>query len=75
MSNLYDQILKKEAKIGIIGLGYVGLPIALAFAKKASVVGFDINAQRVELMKKNIDFFSIKENFNVKVLRTISKVN
>ena len=55
MSNLYDQILKKEAKIGIIGLGYVGLPIALAFAKKASVVGFDINAQRVELMKKNID--------------------
>ena len=55
MSNLYDQILKKEAKIGIIGLGYVGLPIALAFAKKASVVGFDINAERVELMKKNID--------------------
>lgn len=52
---MYQQLVKKEKKIAIIGLGYVGLPIALAFAKKISVIGFDINAQRVELMKKNID--------------------
>lgn len=55
MSNLFDQILKKEAKIGVIGLGYVGLPIALAFAKKVSVVGFDINAERVKMMNNHID--------------------
>lgn len=55
MSNLYDKIVNKEAKIGVIGLGYVGLPIALAFAKKVSVVGFDINQGRVDLMRQNID--------------------
>nr|WP_219921461.1 nucleotide sugar dehydrogenase [Rufibacter sp. XAAS-G3-1] len=41
--------------MAVIGLGYVGLPIALEFAKKISVIGFDINAQRVELMKNNVD--------------------
>ncbi|MDB9701726.1 NAD(P)-binding domain-containing protein, partial [Salibacteraceae bacterium] len=55
MDNLYDRLLKKEAKLGVIGLGYVGLPIALAFAKKVSVVGFDINAERVEMMRNNVD--------------------
>jgi UDP-N-acetyl-D-glucosamine/UDP-N-acetyl-D-galactosamine dehydrogenase len=55
MDNLYDRLLKKEAKLGVIGLGYVGLPIALAFAKKISVVGFDINAERVEMMRNNVD--------------------
>ncbi len=52
---MYQQILKKEAKIAVIGLGYVGLPIALAFAKKVSVIGFDINEARVSQMKKGID--------------------
>ncbi|HEY0297870.1 MAG TPA: nucleotide sugar dehydrogenase, partial [Arachidicoccus sp.] len=52
---MYTQLLNKETKLAVIGLGYVGLPIALAFAKKISVVGFDINAERVALMKKNID--------------------
>jgi UDP-N-acetyl-D-galactosamine dehydrogenase len=52
---MYDKLLNKESKLGVIGLGYVGLPIALEFAKKLSVVGFDINPARVELMKKNID--------------------
>lgn len=52
---MYQQLVNKEKKIAIIGLGYVGLPIALAFAKKLSVIGFDINAQRVEMMKQNID--------------------
>jgi len=55
MNNLYDKILSKDAKIGVIGLGYVGLPIALAFAKKVSVVGFDINQSRVDLMRQGID--------------------
>jgi len=53
--NIYDKILKKEASIAVIGLGYVGLPIALAFAKKVKVIGFDINEQRVSMMKKGID--------------------
>jgi UDP-N-acetyl-D-galactosamine dehydrogenase len=53
--NIYQRLLKKEAKLAVIGLGYVGLPIALEFARRIKVVGFDINAERVELMKKNID--------------------
>lgn len=53
--NIYEKLVNKEAKLAVIGLGYVGLPIALAFARKIKVVGFDINADRVELMKKNID--------------------
>jgi len=52
---IYDKIVNKETKIALIGLGYVGLPIALEFAKKCSVIGFDINAERVDMMKNNID--------------------
>ncbi|MBX7095600.1 MAG: nucleotide sugar dehydrogenase [Flavobacteriales bacterium] len=52
---LYKQLVKKEATMAVIGLGYVGLPIALAFAKKIKVIGFDINAERVAMMKKGID--------------------
>src|SRR5512145_375036 len=52
---IYNKLLNKEAKLSLVGLGYVGLPIALAFARKISVVGFDINASRIELMKKGID--------------------
>lgn len=56
MSNLiYDRLIQKETKIAVIGLGYVGLPIALEFARKIKVVGFDINPERVDLMKNNID--------------------
>lgn len=53
--NLYDRIIKKDASVALIGLGYVGLPIALAFAKKVKVIGFDINDKRVGMMKKGID--------------------
>ncbi len=52
---MYDNILKGEKIISVIGLGYVGLPIALEFARKVKVIGFDIKADRVELMKKGID--------------------
>ncbi len=53
--NIYQDLIDKKAKIAIIGLGYVGLPIALEFAKKLSVIGFDINSKRIELMKNHID--------------------
>jgi UDP-N-acetyl-D-glucosamine/UDP-N-acetyl-D-galactosamine dehydrogenase len=53
--SIYQKLLAKENKVALIGLGYVGLPIALAFAKKIKVVGFDINQARVDLMKNNID--------------------
>ncbi|MEZ5026179.1 MAG: nucleotide sugar dehydrogenase [Chitinophagales bacterium] len=46
---------RKEKIIGVIGLGYVGLPIALELAKKFKVIGFDINPKRVEMMQNNID--------------------
>lgn len=52
---MYEKLIKKETKLSVIGLGYVGLPIALEFAKVISVVGFDIKPERVELMKKGID--------------------
>ncbi len=54
-NEMINEILKKEKKISVIGLGYVGLPIALEFAKKTSVIGFDIKPERVEMMKNNID--------------------
>jgi UDP-N-acetyl-D-glucosamine/UDP-N-acetyl-D-galactosamine dehydrogenase len=53
--SIYKKIKNKEASIAVIGLGYVGLPIALAFAKKVKVIGFDINEKRVNMMKKGID--------------------
>lgn len=53
--SIYKKIIAKEATVAVIGLGYVGLPIALAFAKKVKVIGFDINEKRIALMKKGID--------------------
>jgi len=52
---MYEQIVAKEAKIAVVGLGYVGLPIALEFARKVSVVGFDIKDDRVEMIKRKED--------------------
>ena len=52
---IYDKLIKKEEKLAVVGLGYVGLPIALEFAKKLNVIGFDINPERIEMMKNNID--------------------
>ena len=52
---IYDRMLSGDAKLAVIGLGYVGLPIALDFARKIKVVGFDINQQRVDMMKNSID--------------------
>ena len=52
---MYQPLVDKKAKLAVVGLGYVGLPIALEFAKKISVIGFDINSKRIELMKQSID--------------------
>ncbi|MCB9334962.1 MAG: nucleotide sugar dehydrogenase [Flavobacteriales bacterium] len=52
---MYEKLKNKETKIAVIGLGYVGLPIALEFARSMKVVGFDINPKRVEMMRNNID--------------------
>tara|TARA_B110000091_G_C13820430_1_gene480472 strand:- start:2559 stop:3848 length:1290 start_codon:yes stop_codon:yes gene_type:complete len=52
---MINNLISKEEKLAVIGLGYVGLPIALEFARKIKVVGFDINAERVDMMKNHID--------------------
>ena len=52
---MHKELAEKKFKLCVIGLGYVGLPIALAFAKKFKVVGFDIREDRVALLKQNID--------------------
>ena len=53
--NLYEKIVAREEKISLVGLGYVGMPIAVAFAKKAEVIGYDYNAAKIELYKSGID--------------------
>ena len=53
--NLYDKIKNREEKISIVGLGYVGMPIAVAFAKKTDVIGFDISKEKIELYKNGLD--------------------
>jgi UDP-N-acetyl-D-glucosamine/UDP-N-acetyl-D-galactosamine dehydrogenase len=52
---MYQDLVNRKAKLAVIGLGYVGLPIALEFAKKIQVIGFDINAKRIDMMRNNID--------------------
>jgi UDP-N-acetyl-D-glucosamine/UDP-N-acetyl-D-galactosamine dehydrogenase len=52
---MYQKLVDKKAKLAVIGLGYVGLPIALEFARKISVIGFDINRKRIEMMQNHID--------------------
>lgn len=53
--SMYQDLLSKKKKISVTGLGYVGLPLALEFARYFSVIGFDINESRVELMRQGID--------------------
>ena len=52
---LYERIIRKEEKIALVGLGYVGMPIAVAFAKKADVIGFDLNEEKIDLYRQGID--------------------
>jgi UDP-N-acetyl-D-glucosamine/UDP-N-acetyl-D-galactosamine dehydrogenase len=53
--NLYEKIVHREEKVSLIGLGYVGMPIAVSFARKVDVIGFDVNKEKIELYKKGID--------------------
>jgi UDP-N-acetyl-D-galactosamine dehydrogenase len=56
MSNsIYQKLINKEEQLAVVGLGYVGLPIALEFARKIKVIGFDINQKRVDMMCNNVD--------------------
>lgn len=66
---LYEGILNKEEKIAIIGLGYVGLPLAIAFAKKSDTIGFDVNKEKINLYKKGID---VTKEVGNKVLKETS---
>ena len=73
---MYQELIDKKAKLAVIGLGYVGLPIALEFAKKISVIGFDINEGRVGLMKRCIDPSNelVKEDFGSCDIHFTSKI-
>lgn len=53
--NLYEKLVNKEGKISLVGLGYVGMPIAVAFANKVNVIGFDVNKEKIALYKNGID--------------------
>ena len=53
--NLYEKIVNGEEKVSLVGLGYVGMPIAVAFARKIKVVGFDLNEQKIQMYKDGID--------------------
>lgn len=55
MNNLYNRIVEGSEKVSLIGLGYVGLPIAVAFDKKVKVLGFDLNESKVEAYRNGID--------------------
>ena len=54
-AKIFDDLTARRAKLAVIGLGYVGLPIALEFAKKIPVIGFDINSRRIAMMRNQID--------------------
>ena len=53
--SLYEKIINRKEKIALVGLGYVGMPIAVAFAQKAQVIGFDLNEAKINLYKQGID--------------------
>ncbi len=53
--SLFEKIVAKEEKIALVGLGYVGMPIAVAFARKVNVIGFDLNTEKINLYKNGID--------------------
>lgn len=53
--SLYEKLVKREEKLALVGLGYVGMPIAVAFSKKVDVIGFDLNKKKIELYQNGID--------------------
>lgn len=55
MSSLYEKLVDRQEKLAVVGLGYVGMPIAVAFAHKIDAIGFDLNESKIELYKRGID--------------------
>ncbi len=55
MTNIYEKLLNRQTKLALVGLGYVGMPIAVAFAKKTDVIGFDFNKEKIAKYKEGID--------------------
>lgn len=55
MNYLYEKLVNHEEKLSLVGLGYVGIPIAVAFARKIDVIGFDLNRHKIDLYKNGID--------------------
>ena len=53
--NLYEKLVNHEEKLSLVGLGYVGMPIAVAFARKIDVIGFDLNAEKIRMYQNGID--------------------
>ena len=53
--SLYEDVVSGKEKLSLVGLGYVGMPIAVAFARKIKVIGFDLNERKIELYKSGID--------------------
>ena len=53
--NVYQDLLNGKSKLALVGLGYVGMPIAVAFAKKVPVIGFDMNRAKIERYKAGFD--------------------
>ena len=53
--SLYQSILEKREKISLVGLGYVGMPLAVAFSSKVDVIGFDISDKKIQVYKRGID--------------------
>lgn len=76
---MYNKLVNKEAKLALVGLGYVGLPIALEFVQKISVIGFDINEDRLAKMREGIDpcgelDSSAFENVDIEFTSSIEKL-
>ena len=75
ISSLNNKIKKKQLKIAIIGLGYVGLPIAEAFSKHFSVIGYDIDKSRISDLKNNLDNNEIRKKIKKKFSKNLTFTN
>ena len=53
--DVYEELVAKKTNLAIVGLGYVGMPLAVAFSQKVKVIGFDLNAAKIALYKKGKD--------------------
>ena len=62
---MFEALVNKEKTIAVLGLGYVGLPLALTFAQKFRVIGFDVNSARIDMMKQQED--PSQENFRIRI--------